>query len=151
MNRIIILVVSLAALLIPAAASARTPVSGGLKQTITQAFTEAQSTHIDPTMHQISACFDVYTDGSLAYVTINPARSFRPGTVCDIKAHFLGQVSDWQPVQGLLRHETSSGGYWRVLLTFDQIGLSQLKNLAIPLAVFENLAGTKPPNYPFVP
>jgi hypothetical protein len=143
----IILAVLVAALTIPAAASARTSVSGGLKQTIAQSF--AESNQLDVSRHQIASCLDVYTDGSDAYVTPNILHHeslFRVGGLCESQG-----LQDWQPVHGLLRHESSSGGYWRALLTFDQIELSQLRHLGIRLAVFENLSNTKPPNYPFVP
>ena len=144
----IILVVLVAALVIPAAASARTPVSGGPKQAIVQSFVQSnQSIHLHVTSHQIAGCFDAYTDGSYAYVTINGAR-FTGAGLCDIKDVIGGQVAGWQPASGLLRHEARS---WRALLTFDQIELSQLRQLGIPLPVFENLANAKPPNYPFVP
>jgi hypothetical protein len=150
MKRIIILAVSLSALIITAAASARTPVSGGLKQTVVQSFDEANQ--IDVTPHQIGACFSVYTVGSLAYVNAATGRQrwYRQGGLCDIEVRDGAPLHEWQPSQGLLRHESSSSG-WRYLLTFDQIELSQLRHLGIPLAVFENLVGTKPPNYPFIP
>jgi hypothetical protein len=149
MKRLLVLITGLA-LLAPAAASARTPVLGGLKQTIVQSFAQSQSYQLNVTPRQVSACFSVYTDDSYAYVSGGAGHQswYRQGGLCDIQVHFSGQVSQWQPVNGLLRHET---GGWRALLTFDQIEPSQLRHLGIPLAVFENLANTKPPNYPFVP
>jgi hypothetical protein len=146
MRKVLITAAALGALCIPAAASARTPVSGGLKQTVTQSF--AESNHLDVSRHQIASCFNVYTVGRVAYVDPNTRHQslFRPGGLCESDG-----LQNWQPVHGLLRHESGDGGYWRVLLTFDQIELSQLRHLGVPLAIFENLANTKPPNYPFVP
>jgi hypothetical protein len=148
MTRLPALLVALAVLLaIPATAAARTPVSGGLKQTIVQSF--AETNHLDVNSHQMSACFDVYTDGSYALVVGGAnfkghERWYRTGGLCDIKALYNG-LQVWQPDSGILRHETSSGGYWKMLVQFDEITGGELRSHGVPVSVYENLTGGHKP------
>src|ERR1700677_4340955 len=94
-----------AALLVPASAIARTPVSGGLKQTIVQSF--AEKLNLDVGTRQMSACFDAYIDGSYALVggganAKGHAGWYRQGGLCDIEASYNGTLQVWQPDQAIL-------------------------------------------------
>jgi hypothetical protein len=146
MRRIIILAVSLAAVLVPTAASARTPVSGGFKRTIVTAAIRGEDQpdyQVQVSPEQMRACFDVYTDGSYAYVVggANFRRHksrYHEGGLCDIKAYSSGQLQDWQPDFAILHYEDRD---WTMLVQFDLITAGELRSHGVPVSVYENLDG----------
>jgi hypothetical protein len=138
--------VCLAALLVPATAPARTPASGGFKQHLVQV---AASGHLADTAQlivsptQARTCFSVWTYHGFAYVDPYSGyiRRYPRRSLCSIQARYSGRISDWQPVN-IIEHNTR--GRWGVRTEYDEMEPQQLRQLRIPLSVFENLTHSKP-------
>jgi hypothetical protein len=59
------------------------------------------------------------------------------GGLCDIKARYKDELKPWQPDQAIPRHKRGAGGYWRMVVQFDQITAGRLRRHGVPVSVDE--------------